>query len=366
MAEDDLEPIDLEPVDLQPADAASPFERARRRRPAWVWIAVVTAGLGAWAAIALTTQGSSGHVPLPPVPPTTANTLDRERVDRTHAVSQALLAGMKTLGVRHFAAVIDDRLYVFDGQKPSVNLVPLPEGHVAVTAQSGPSLLASTFQQTLVSTNLIATATLSPRDTALPATTPDHWWLLHNDGTIRRADQSVGEQVPNGLRVVAAVTDGFVALDSNSGTVVWSRSTITPIAPVGQFLAAGPRTLVFMNHCGYSGCRVEIYDTILGTVIRMDLPRVPNFAAFSPNGKRLAIGSTLGDVFIIDPVTGSDFARTDSVALASPSLPFTWTPDGRALLVVQNDRIEVRRASDGIATGEIRETAGVEQLIALP
>jgi hypothetical protein len=44
----------------------------------------------------------------------------------------------------------------------------------------------------------------------------------------------------------------------------------------------------------------------------------------------------------------------------------SWTADARALLVVQDGRIEIRRATDGAIVGAIDNTEGVQQLIALP
>jgi hypothetical protein len=349
MTEDDLEPVDLEPVDLEPDDG-SRVERARDRRPAWIWVGLVGAGLAAWGAIALTTRG--GHARPAPATPTSA-----PLVDRLAVLTPRLRTGLQALGSDRFAAVIDDRLYVVDEARPEASLVQLPEGHVTIADQSGPSLLASTFEQTLVSTQPISTRTLSPRDVAIRAVAPGRWWLLHDDGTVRLDHRSEFERVPSGLRVVAAVRDGFVALDTRSAWVLWSHSTVRPIATLGaQLLTTGPRTIAFKNNCGYSGCALEIVDLARGTFTTVQLSRVPEFAAFSPDGTRLALATTLADVYIIDAKTGAEIARTHSRNAPSPSLPFTWTPDGRALLVVQDHDVEIVHASDGLGTSLIAGT----------
>jgi hypothetical protein len=92
---------------------------------------------------------------------------------------------------------------------------------------------------------------------------------------------------------------------------------------------------------------------------------VPDFAQFSPTGSRLALASTLGDVFLMDPANGAVIARTRSRVLPSLSSPIAWSTDGRRLIVVQQDSIEVL-LHDGELSDIITGTAGVEQLAGLP
>ena len=357
--EDDLEPIDLEPVDLEPVDE-SRIERTRDRRPAWIWVGLAGAGLAAWAAIALTTRGSHAR----PAPVTTTSA---PHVDRLTVLIPRLRTGLRGLGSDRFAAVIDDRLYVLDLLQPEAALVQLPEGDVTIADQNGPTLLASTFEQSIVSTQPVSSRTLSSRDVAMRAIAPGRWWILHDDGTLRLDHRSEFERVPAGLRLVAAVTDGFVALDTRSAWVLWSHSTIRPIATLGaQLLTTGPQTVAFKNNCGYNGCALELLDLARGTVTTVQLSRVPEFATFSPDGTRIALATTLADVYVFDARTGLEIARTRSRNAPSPTLPFTWTPDGRALLVVQDHGVEVLQASDGRQARVIPGTDGLQQLAALP
>ena len=72
-------------------------------------------------------------------------------------------------------------------------------------------------------------------------------------------------------------------------------------------------------------------------------------------------------MFVIDTKSGDrTIVQTQSVESGTPSLPFTWTPDSRSLLIVQNNDIEIRRATDGSLTSLIRGHDGLQQLIALP
>ncbi|MDP9332952.1 MAG: hypothetical protein M3Q30_06555 [Actinomycetota bacterium] len=360
MTEDDLSPIDLEPVDLEPVGDESRLERARDRRSARVGVVLVAVGFAAWAVIALATR--DGHSRPASTTPTS-----EPHVDRLAVLTPRLRTGLRGTGSGRFAAVIDDRLYLLDEARPDASLVRLPEGHVTIADHSGSSLLASTFEETIVSTRPVGTRTLSPREVALRAVAPAQWWFLRNDGTIRSDRGGELEHVPPGLRVVAAVRDGFVALDARSAWVLWSHSTVRPIGrPGAQLLTAGPRAIAFKKNCGYNGCALEILDLAHGTVTTIQLSRVPEFAAFSPDGTRLALATTLADVYIFDTKTGVEVARTHSRGSPSPSLPFTWTPDSRALLVVQDHDVEIVHASAGLATRVVAGTDGLQQLAALP
>jgi hypothetical protein len=370
--DDDLEPIDLEPVELEPGTDESRFERERARRPRTLWIAAVAVGLAAWGVIALATRDThSDRSTAPTAAPntTTASASFTPEADEFTVVAPLLRAELQDVGVGRFAAVIDDRLYILDENRSRETLVRLPEGHVTIDQQNGQLLLASTFQQTLVSTEPIATRTLPARDFAIPAWTPARWWILNSDGTIRSDGGGARVRIPDGLRVAAAVADGFIALDvAHSRWVLWAGPNTQSIAAAAehQLLVTGPKTVVFKNNCGYTGCTVEILDLAHGTMVTVRLPRVPDFAALSPDGTRLALSSNQADVFLVDTHSGRAIVQTGSVDSETPALPFTWTPDGRSLLIVQNNDIEIRRATDGKLMSVIPRTRGLQQLVALP
>jgi hypothetical protein len=369
----DLEPIDLEPVDLEPAEDEARFERTGPRRPraAWaVWAVVAAVGLATWAVIGLATNATRSHPSSAPTStaPATPTQSFTPQADRVIVVAPRLRAQLQDVGVGRFAAVINDQLYVLDENRSTETRVRLPAGHVTIDDQNGQLLLATTFQQTLVSTQPISTHTLSARDFAIPAWAPTRWWILNSDGTIRTDAGGARLHIPDGLRVAAAIAGGFVALDDVNGRwVLWAGPNQRRIAPAGeQLLATGPQTIVFRRGCGYNGCSVDILDVAHGTTSTTVLSRIPNFAALSPDGTRLALSSTQSDVFIVSTRSGRVLVRTGSLESGSPSQPFTWTPDSRALLIVQDDGIEIRRAIDGRLTSRIPHTNGLEQLVALP
>jgi len=369
----DVEPIDLEPIDLEPIDLESddrnddaPRPNGARLRRNQVLFGLIVAGLAAWGAIALSGRShghpeSRGQAPQPPA------------VTQTDDGQSPLVRTLEVALERYWpgatAAVIDGRLYVIHSGRARASLV-MPEDQPVIEDQSGSSLLISTFPEELVTTQpAIRTSVLSPHSIAIRATTPGHWWLLSDDRTLRDTIDGTVLHEPLGLRVAAAVPRGFVALDApHMRWVLWSSgASITPIVPSNaQLVAARGEIVVFRTGCSINGCPLELYDLAQGSMIGTYLPGVPDFAAFSPDGTRLALASTLGDVFLVDPSTGQVIDRTRSRVSPSLSQPFTWSPDGGNLLVVQEDSIEVHRAVDGATTDVIPGTEGLEQLAALP
>jgi hypothetical protein len=371
MRDDDLEALDIVPVDLEPVDVESAREPRADARPGgrrWLWGAVIGAGLIAWAAIALTTRGSHAHSTTTPTsvsaptsrPPTPAIT----------TIEPRLADGLRDVGSGRFAIVVDDRLYLINvaGADSQATLVPLPEGHVTIDDQSGTSLLASTFQQTLVSTQPAATHTLAVDEVAIRGTDPNPWVLLRSDGTIRDQRGDILAYEPAGLRVFGTVDGGYVANDpANRRWVLWSPAGTQTIAPGSfQLLDAGPGMLAFKSGCGYSGCGLELVDPRGRITASNRLATVPQFAAFSPDGTRLALASTQGAVNIVDTSTAQILGSMSITAAQIVSRPFSWTPDGRELIVVGENDLEILRASDGVMTGDIVVTPDLQQLVALP
>lgn len=382
MSTDDLEPIDLEPVDLQPADLQGDGDGPRLdgdqdRRPSWIWIGLVGVVLVAWAAIALTNRGShAASAPPPRAPPTAApfpSVVPTAHVDPITTLAPKLWTGLRGLGSGRFAVVVDDRLYVVNDAdtEAEASLIPLPDGHLTIDGESGSSLLAATFEHTLVATTSKATRTLAVSDTAIQAAPPGQWWFLRSDGTIRADPAGTPLRIPTGLRIVAAMKNGFIGIDApDFRWVLWSgptSGTMRAIAPPGyQLLVAGPDLAVFKYGCGYNGCGIAIVDVEHGGITTNRFSSAPQYAAFSPDDSRLALASNQGDVMIVDTKTGGVVSGGRTISAAVAALPFSWTPDGRWLLVVGTDDVKLVRAADGVITKVIPETSGLEQLVALP
>lgn len=369
---DDPEPIDLEPIDPG-SDRESRFDRdgVRDRRTGVVWIVVVGVGLAAWAAIALTNPGNHNKA-VPPTPtPTSAAPPDAfpPAVDRITTLAPHLWEGLRGVGTGRFAMVVDDRLYLLNeaGAEAQTTLVPLPQGHVTIDDQNGSSLLASTFQQTLVSTAPVGTRTLSVRDGAIRAFATAQWWLGRGDGTLRDDRTGAVSHTPSGLRVVAAIQQGFLALDATSRWVVWSKTGTTIVSSSGgQLLATGKHVIAILYSCSDSICPVEVVDTGAGTSGILQMKFVPQFAAFSPDDTRLALTSAAGEVYVLDATTLHRVFQTSSEHAPVTSLPLAWTSDSRTLLVTRANQVDIMRATDGALIGTVSGTSGLEQLLALP
>jgi hypothetical protein len=230
-------------------------------------------------------------------------------------------------------------------------------------------LLISTFPELLVATEpRIASRVLSSHSVAVRAAEPDGWWILSDDGTLRESETGRDLRPPAGLRVAAAVPHGFIALDvPHSRWVLWSGAPRSSpiIASTAQLIAAHGSTVVFRSGCTIDGCTLRIFDLARRSEAHAWLPGVPDFAELSPTGNRLALASTLGDVFLVDPANGALIARTRSRVLPSLSNPIAWSTDGQRLIVVQRDSVEVR-APEGEVSDVITGTAGLEQLAGLP
>jgi len=367
----DLEPVELEPIELEPIEFRGPDDLGvepvtpRRRRPTRLaWTAATAAALVAVGAVAVAGRHHHSDSAAPPAPPATAAPIGTAPDPVGELVQR--LAPYWPGGQ---AIVMYGRLYVARARDAHPALV-VPELRAVIEDQSGPSLLISTFPELLVATEPnIAQRVLSPRAVAIRAAEPDEWWILHDDGSIR--DTVTGEVLrpPAGLRITAAVPHGFVALDvPHNRWVVWSgdpsMSTLMPAR--ADLLAAQGSMLIFRSNCTIDQCAVEIVDLAHRTEIDAYVPAVPDFAILSPTGDRVALASTLGDVFLVNTADGGVIARSRSRSLPSLSNPVAWSTDGEHLVIVQQDSVEVRNATDGSVSDVITGTAGLDQVAGLP
>jgi hypothetical protein len=367
----DVEPIDLEPIELEPFDDLYVrSERPEARRDKRPTVALLTTVIAAAALTSVAVNASVHHnrraaSRSAPVPATgTSPAVD------SAGPGPSLTSRLERYWPDGEAIVMFGRLYVARARDPRPALV-VPERKAAVIDdQSGSSLLLSTFPQLLVATEpRIASRLLSRSSVVVPAAEPDEWWILTSDGALRDSVSGNVLHPPSWLSVAAAVPHGFVALDvRHSQWVVWSgepspRPIITARA---QLVAARGSMLVFRSDCTINGCALEIFDIARHSKVDAYVPGVPDFAVFSPTGSRLALASSLGDVFLMDPATGDMLAHTRSRVLPSLSSPVAWSTDGQRLIIVQDDSVEVRDATSGDVSDVITGTAGLEQLAGLP
>ena len=101
-----------------------------------------------------------------------------------------------------------------------------------------------------------------------------------------------------------------------------------------------------------SACSTRSSLRRLSSVAITPAPAAPSAAAFSPDGRTIALGSQTGQVSFVDASTGD--ARPGTGAHSSPVTSVAYSPDGRAVVstgnnskvIVWNPRPQVRRGLD--------------------
>ena len=183
-----------------------------------VWIAFVGAGLAAWAAIALTDRAARGQLrapptavpdrgPFPPFVPAAQ--------DRIATVGAATCGRAGAVGSGRFAMVIDDRLYVVERRDhradgsliPYRKATPTIDDRVARRCWRRPSARCSSPP------TRSRPARSSAHDTAIPAVAPGAMVVPAQRRHDPRRSSATPPRIPTGLRLVAALSDGFVGLD---------------------------------------------------------------------------------------------------------------------------------------------------------
>jgi hypothetical protein len=356
---DDLEPVELEPLDVEarPRPPRAPL----RIRPRWV--AVAAALVAMWIVIAVATRGDGNNAAAPLTPATA--TPNRVRISG----ALDLLAGLQGVGSGHFAVVINDELRLIDPNAGSDQRVDLRPGPLSIESQNGSSLVVRQNNRLLlVGTNPISVEPL-PRDDQLPIATlePDHWWMLspEHDGIVQRDGDGPVQQVPAGLRLLAAVDGGFLASTRDS-YVLWDGWHVRTLPFHGSFLDATSRLVAVAKDCPGPSCLVDIADLPSGATVRLPGENAER-GTLSPDGSRLAGTSALSFyVTMLDTTTGLPRMTLPRRATAATVAPFTWTPSGDALLVLTNTDLAVVRASDGVTERTIDDGGAVQQIVALP
>jgi WD40 repeat protein len=121
-----------------------------------------------------------------------------------------------------------------------------------------------------------------------------------------------------------------------SGGFVWSVAW----SPEGRRLAVGE---------GHGGARV--WDAVTGELV-WDLGLPGGFVrpvAWSPDGRQLAGGSDSGRVRVWDAVTGEPFRDLDSSG--GPVWSVAWSPDGSRLACAHAGAVSLWNAADGVQLG---------------
>ncbi len=364
VGENDLEPVELEPIDVDEDECGPPVPRAPLRiRPAWILAGIAL--LAAWITIAVATRDDQRRVATPAITPTTAATAVPPTTPATTAQKSAvrLILPLQFVGGGRFAAVIDNQLFVLDGHGGTARRVNLPAGLIEIQGHSGGSLLVRTNNSYVIVETAADLVEHLPADSTVVPADDGSWAIVHDD---LLQDGLHAKHIPSGLRILAGVDGGYLADDLHD-YVVWSDAGINPVAGRQLLLAIAPRMIALRGECPSFRCAVDVLNLEARTTRHTQLSTVPTGAEFSPSDSKLAVVSTLGEVTVIDWLTGREVLQTTSRESPDTALPFSWTPDGDALLVVQDGGIDVYRADTGALTRAIYGgLPGLQQIVALP
>jgi hypothetical protein len=353
---DEVEPIELEPLAVDSPTTPPPGNPFRISR---IWIVVLAVGVACWIGIAaFTRKDRSTSAPAPlPIPATTATP------SPPAALGNAFWNGLDHIGSGRFAAIVDNKLIVYDHGARNYGL---PAGSLSIEAQSGDALAVrvnGVLQLVQLDLGLVQELGY---DRYPLAAEPDHWWVVRNDGAIQKDGAGAATRVPAGLHVLAPMNGGWLADDSTRNEyVVWSGASTTPLAPVAsrQLLAATADSAAFRSNCSALGCDLEIW-TRRGEVVSHRFPDTA-FAggAFAPDGVHLAVETTDNQIWILDRAAHVLTSIRDALPYSS-AFTFTWSATSDALLIVTSPGLVVVPTT-GAATRNIA-TSDLQQIVALP
>jgi hypothetical protein len=359
---------DLEVIALGPP----PQPRTRRRATvvlAVVALAVVVIAGGALAFV--TTEHSPPHkaAPTPPVTQPSFNTT--------------------SLGITdgRFAVVNDGHLEFVDAHNGAVETAGAPAGDVAIAAANGASLIAVAMRHWYLVEPGRAAVPLPPGNVF--ARQAGGWWIAQRDRVSVLGDPAPPIQLPVRTTAIADTSVGLVLQNNtNNHVAVWNPAGRNPPRAIvnanAEILAVGGDQIVWRPaNNGTAEVRVvDVVDRRSITITRPDLTSGVD-ASVAPDGQHVAFYNRAagGTVALFDIENGAVLFDFDSRALgtfspftAAPGptsyqpLPFTWTADGRKIIVLGTlypvPRITAMDTQDGIAI-TTASTFALDQVAAL-
>jgi hypothetical protein len=344
------------------------------------WIAGGVVALLAIVALALTRNDDSGNDSAESATTTTAVPTQAD------AVSQTL---MGYLPPGDFAVVVDGELRIVDTEdNEALTASDVGAGNVWIGRRLGSDLVIGSGAQLNVF-DLDGGVVHVPRSEHLLPSLSTSRWLRAREGFLFEAgDAAASGSYPDNVQPVASLRDGLLVRDVRGRLAIWNAGEGVGDAPGlpevfgGAVVAAEPTRVAVANLD--PAPRLDLVDLAAGSHVTAALApgHLPRSGRFSPDGTRLALAvdSPAGPrALIIDTVSGhyiSSSPRTVPVATTSglepfvEPLPFTWTEDGRVLMVIQGratseSRLSRFRAVDGRFVGSIAGIGGLEQIESL-
>ncbi len=360
--DDELEAIALAPLSSPPPRRRAPFVMAI------VALAVLVIAGTAFAVVS--SEHHVHHNTAPPAP----------------SVPPALVA--RTLGVTEgrFAIVNNGRLQFVDANGIADATSALP-ADVSIAAANGPSLIAVTMRHWYLVEPGREPQPLPPGNVF--ARQAGGWWVAQNDSVSVLGDDHAPTRLPAGTTAIADTPAGLVLQNPTTGrVVVWNPSAPAAkpklvIDANAEILGVGGDVVVWRPAANGTAI-VHAVDVTHGHDTEIDQPAITSGtdASVAPDGKHVAFyDSTGGTVSIFDTTNGAPLWAFDTRSLGTFSpfttvpgptgyqpLPFTWTSDGRKIIVLGTLYPVPRISSLDTFTGTAITTStseGLDQLAAL-
>jgi len=349
MNDDQLEAIEL-------ASRAPPPDRRGVSIVAIAFAVVVALAGGAIALVTSEHHTQRKTAPAPTPPPTTP----------------AFSATMLGFTSGRFAVVDAGRLEIVDARARTTTPATAPDGQMAIAATNGASLIVVARRHWFL---------VEPDRAPVPvpagnvfARRAGGWWLAQGRGITVLGGIGAAVQAPTGTTPIADSGNGFVVQEGATGHVaIWDpgrlNAPVRTVVPArADVVAVGGDELAWRPF-SHDRAPIRILDMRTGrssTLAHTDLTSAAD-ASFAPDGKHLVFyARPSGTVAVFDTASSALLvifnARPLGVfssvtSLPGPTtlqpLPFTWTPDGRKIVVLGSPyplpRVTSLDTNDGIA-----------------
>ncbi len=267
-------------------------------------------------------------------------------------ISPAFVASTLGIADGRFAIVDDGRLEFVDAHGV-VDASSVPSGEVSIAAANGLSLIVVAMRHWYLVEPGRQPLQLPPGNVF--ARRAGGWWIERSSRVSVLGESDTPTRLPANTTAVADTPAGMVLQDTRNGRVeMWNPMTPRAASRVvvdadAEILGVGGNEVVWRPAANGTAA-VHVVDVVHGRTTRIDQPDITNGAEASvaPDGKHILFyDRAAGTVAIVDaqngaPIVGfgtrmfgtfSPFTTVPGPTGFQPT-PFTWSPDGKQLIVL--------------------------------